>query len=154
MSLPHLVLRPAELSDLDALAALEEEVFSGESVQIDRRQWRYLLTRALGAVIVAEAGGVLAGALVLAHRREGRSLRIVSLGVAAQARRRGVARRLLVQSVDYARRLGLETIHLEVRADNLAARALYRKFGFDEVAELPDYYDTGEHGVRMERATG
>lgn len=152
MSLPQLVLRPAGLSDLDVLAALEEEVFSGESVQIDRREWRYLLTRATGAVIVAESGGLLAGALVLAHRREGRSLRIVSLGVAAHARRRGVARRLLREAVEYARRHGLATIHLEVRKDNLAARALYGKLGFAEVAELPDYYEPGD-GLRMERPT-
>jgi ribosomal protein S18 acetylase RimI-like enzyme len=147
----EVILRTADLSDLDALAALEEEVFAGESVQIERRQWRYLLTEGSVPVAVAEIGGRLAGALVLSRRRGGRSLRIVSLGVAAHARRRGVARRLVRYSLAEARRLGLERVHLEVRIENHAAQALYRKFGFVEAGRLPDYYDEGQDALRMER---
>jgi ribosomal protein S18 acetylase RimI-like enzyme len=150
MTLPNLTLRTATLDDLDALAALEEEVFAGEEVQIDRRQWRYLLTDATGEIVVAESAGLLAGALVLGHRRGGKSLRIVSLGVAKHARRRGVARRLLKRTLEYARKHGFELVHLEVRSDNRAARAAYRKFGFVEVSELRDYYGRGKHGLRME----
>ena len=50
--------------------------------------------------------------------------------VVPAARRRGVARRLLEQVAQVARRIGCSAITLEVRADNGPAQRLYRSVGF------------------------
>ena len=39
---------------------------------------------------------------------------------------------------------------LEVRASNLAAQAMYRKFGYEETGRRPRYYkDNGEDAILM-----
>jgi ribosomal protein S18 acetylase RimI-like enzyme len=54
------------------------------------------------------------------------------------ARGAGVAWKLLERIEALARELGCCRISLEVREDNTAARALYRKFGFDQGVLGPD----------------
>jgi [ribosomal protein S18]-alanine N-acetyltransferase len=144
-------LRAARHEDAPSLAAFEELVFADEPNRISPRQWRYLVARGDDATVVAEAGGELLGVLVLSFRTGGRGLRIYSLGVHPRARRRGVARVLLEYAVRYAELNRLEVMRLEVRADNRAAIALYRAFGFLPVAKLANYYGLGEDGLRMER---
>jgi ribosomal-protein-alanine N-acetyltransferase len=60
--------------------------------------------------------------------------------VAPEARRRGLARRLLRQVLETAVHQGARAAHLEVRAGNEAARALYRSMGFREVGRRGGYY--------------
>ena len=49
-----------------------------------------------------------------------------------------------------ALRHGAELITLEVRESNMAARAMYRKYGFVEVGMRHRYYtETGENAVLM-----
>ena len=59
------------------------------------------------------------------------SLYIDALGTAPAFRRRGVARALLADAEDRARRLGLGRVSLETEVDNEAARALYERCGFE-----------------------
>ena len=65
---------------------------------------------------------------------------IEDLIVAPQFRRRGVARRLLMQIEEAAAQAGLGRVELLVLNDNLPARHLYEQFGFttdSAVYELP-----------------
>ena len=55
-------------------------------------------------------------------------------------RRRGFGARLLSQLLESARALGALTVHLEVRASNEAAQALYRRFGFRRTGRRRGYY--------------
>jgi len=57
-----------------------------------------------------------------------------SLATAEGQRRRGVARVLLDDAERQARRHGLQSLALDTWADNTAARALYLRAGFEEVA--------------------
>jgi ribosomal protein S18 acetylase RimI-like enzyme len=151
MSWPQLVLRSAQPRDLDALESFELLVFSDLEQRISRRQWAYLVARAGGRTVMAEdGGGRLLGVLVLSHRRDGRSLRVYSLGVHPAARRQGVARRLLEHALAYAGRRGFERVSLEVRRENRGAVALYRAMGFSPVGTLRHYYGLGEDALRME----
>ena len=59
------------------------------------------------------------------------SLYIDAIGTAPAFRRRGVARALLADAEDRARRLGLGRVSLETEVDNEAARALYESCGFE-----------------------
>jgi ribosomal-protein-alanine N-acetyltransferase len=77
-------------------------------------------------------------------------LHLVNFAIDPAFRRRGVGRALLEEIFRLARERGLLRVTLEVRESNEAARALYRGFGFVEVALRPDYYpDTRENALIM-----
>ena len=59
---------------------------------------------------------------------------------AAGDRRRGIGSQLLKELIAIARERKLQTIFLEVRESNVAARALYCKFGFEESGRRKNYY--------------
>ena len=63
--------------------------------------------------------------------------------------RTGVGRRMIAWLMESARVAGISAIHLEVRANNAAARRFYRALGFQEVALLPRYYSGVESAVWM-----
>ncbi len=75
---------------------------------------------------------------------------IVSVGVADGYRRRGIGELLLIAAVRHAIARETETITLEVRKSNAAARALYAKYGFIEQGIRKAYYsDNREDAVVM-----
>ena len=78
-------------------------------------------------------------------------LHILNVAVHPEARRHGHAARLLRHILDEALRNQARVASLEVRASNLAAAALYRKFGFREVGVRPKYYaNDGEDALLMD----
>ena len=66
---------------------------------------------------------------------------IDNVAVVGAARRRGLGSRLLGEFMDLARIGGGKHIFLEVRASNLEARALYRKWAFLEAGLRKSYYE-------------
>ena len=75
---------------------------------------------------------------------------IVSVGVADGYRRRGIGELLLIAAVEHAAARNAETITLEVRKSNTAARALYEKYGFIEQGIRKRYYsDNREDALIM-----
>lgn len=60
----------------------------------------------------------------------------LSIAVAADARRRGIGRRLMEEAVAWSRRMGIEKLVLSVYPHNEAAIELYRAFGFVEEGRL------------------
>lgn len=69
---------------------------------------------------------------------------LLNLSVAPGWQRRGIGTELTRFFVKLARDYGAETIYLEVRPSNTAARALYAAHGFSEIGVRRDYYPTGE----------
>jgi ribosomal-protein-alanine N-acetyltransferase len=65
---------------------------------------------------------------------------INTLAVRPDCRRRGVAEQLLVRLIDWSIEQGAQELTLEVRESNVAAQALYAKFGFDVVGHRKRYY--------------
>lgn len=92
--------------------------------------------------LAREAAERVVGYLV-AHR-VGDELHVLSLAVAATARRRGVASALLRAVLP-----GIRSAQLEVRPTSAAARALYARFGFREVGRRSRYYADGEDALLM-----
>ena len=75
---------------------------------------------------------------------------IVTVGVADGYRRRGIGELLLIAAVEHAVTRETETITLEVRKSNAAARTLYEKYGFIEQGIRKAYYsDNREDAVIM-----
>ncbi len=71
---------------------------------------------------------------------------LLNLSVAAARQRAGHGSALLKEAMRLARSCGAQHIFLEVRPSNLAAKALYGRFGFHEVAVRTGYYPA--HGGR------
>ena len=71
--------------------------------------------------------------------------------IAARKPRRGTGVALLELLIKAAAERGCERMTLEVRESNLPARALYERFGFEEIAVRPGYY-VNEDAIIMERS--
>jgi ribosomal-protein-alanine N-acetyltransferase len=144
-----LSLRPAQVGDLDALLALERECFRSD--RLTRVDLANALAHPRARLMVVALRDGLAAYLLLRLPLTQRIARIESLGVAAAARGRGLAMRLVAAAERDARREGVQRIRLEVRRSNRAARALYAKRGYQSLRELPHYYADGAHGLRLEK---
>jgi [ribosomal protein S18]-alanine N-acetyltransferase len=88
--------------------------------------------------LVIEEGSAVQGFLVA--RAVEHEWEIENIAVAGTARRRGLGSRLLGEFLDLAREREAESVFLEVRDSNRAARALYEKWGFVEAGRRNGYY--------------
>jgi len=123
-------------SDLRSVDALEKVCFSDPWPL-----WAYqqeLRDTATAHYLVAVAGGHLVG--YLGARIVEDEAYITTLGVSPDCRQRGVAKQLLLHLIDHSAPLGVVRLTLEVRESNAAARRLYERFGFTEVAIRQAYY--------------
>ncbi len=91
----------------------------------------------LRILLVIEEGGIQ-GFLVAAAA--GPEWEIENLAVAAPARRRGLGDALVEQFLGMVQREGAESVFLEVRESNVAARAFYEKWAFVESGRRRRYY--------------
>lgn len=84
-----------------------------------------------GAVLVAEHGGVIVGTGTLKYDGAGVG-QIVRMSVASDARRQGLARRLVLALLNAARAAGCERVIVETMHNWHSAVALYVACGFRE----------------------
>jgi ribosomal-protein-alanine N-acetyltransferase len=73
-------------------------------------------------------------------RAAGGEAEILTLAVAPDARRQGLATALVRAAASHAHLLGAERFFLEVAVGNHAARALYGRLGFIEAGRRKGYY--------------
>ncbi len=82
-------------------------------------------------------------------RGVGSEWEIENLAVAGRVQRRGLGSRLLGEFLNRLRARGPESVFLEVRESNQAARALYEKWAFVESGRRKAYYrDPAEDAVQ------
>lgn len=75
---------------------------------------------------------------------------IITIGVAPDARRGGIATAMLAIAESDAAKRGATKMFLEVAADNTAARALYTTAGYSDIGTRPKYYD-GVDAIMMRK---
>lgn len=75
---------------------------------------------------------------------------IANIYVLEDYRHKGIASSLITKVIDVGKQKNIENITLEVKKDNDAAIALYKKFDFLPVAVRSKYYN-GVDGILMER---
>jgi ribosomal-protein-alanine N-acetyltransferase len=141
-----LVLTPMRRRHLRAVLRIEHQtqspgwslgLFLGEVARPEGRQ--YLVAK-VGAQVVGYGGMLFIG-------DEGH---VTTLSVDPAWQRRGIATRLLVELCREGIDRGITAVTLEVRAQNPAAQALYRGFGFAPAGVRRNYYaDTGEDALVM-----
>ena len=69
-----------------------------------------------------------------------REAHILNICVSPERRGAGYGRILMIKMLEIARRLQADTMFLEVRPSNEAARRLYDKLGFNEIGIRNNYY--------------
>jgi ribosomal-protein-alanine N-acetyltransferase len=79
---------------------------------------------------------------------------IATIAVHPDFRGQGIGRRLLAAAMQEAIRKGATQAMLEVRAGNLAAQALYRRFGFEVAYRRPRYYRDNNEDALLMNLTG
>ena len=98
--------------------------------------------------IVARFGGKITGYAVGIMAYD--ELHLGNIAVHKDFRGRGIAKKLLQRIIDIARSKEIGLVTLEVRAGNIHAQRLYRKFGFKTTGRRKEYYqDTKEDAVIM-----
>jgi ribosomal-protein-alanine N-acetyltransferase len=131
-------IRDLEAIDLGWMAERESEIFGpsawsrtliGEDFASGMRRYRG---------IALAPGAALEGYAVYGF--DGDAFHLLNLAVAPRSRRRGLGRALLEDALAEARRIGAREIWLEVAANNEAAIALYREYGFEDVRIRRRYY--------------
>jgi len=131
----RIVLRPARDADIDAVLAIEHASFGDPW---NRSAFADLVGDPRVAFLIADVGGAVRGYVVAWFvLDEGE---IGNLAVAKNARRLGIGARLLDAAIAAVRESDVDTLYLEVRDSNAAARALYASRGFVEVGRRREYY--------------
>lgn len=141
-----LEIRPAEPRDarafLDFWTAIvaEERFVRSEEVHVPARAYRRRFRQRSGLEthIVALEGDRLIGHVNVQRERHPVTHHVASLSiaVAADARGRGIGRRLMEEAIAWAKRVGIEKLVLSVYPHNEAAISLYRSFGFVDEGRL------------------
>ena len=143
------LLRPMLPSDLDAVLALEHELFPDDAWTPEMFAEEVSQPADSRLYLVAEAGVVLdegpgssglAGYAGLMFVPDGVSADVLTVAVSRDSWGRGIGSALLGALVDAARRHGCEKVFLEVRKDNPRARGLYLRRGFEEIGVRRGYY--------------
>ena len=128
-------VRPMTISDLEAVAYLEEACFS--------ESWSENLLRSgldcsLDTYLVYEFQGRVWGYCVF--RSLGDEGELQRIAVNPQVQGQGIARKLMEAMDTIARMKGVRQMALEVRESNQRARNLYKSCGFKQEAVRRGYY--------------
>lgn len=133
-----LKVRPATSDDIPAMMALDRHAVT--AAHWSREQYDGLFSgsgpRRVGLVLEEDSK---VQAFIVA-RAIGKEWEIENIAVAGPARRHGLGTRLLGEFLDLARTEGVETVFLEVRVSNRAARSLYEKWAFLKAGRRKAYY--------------
>jgi ribosomal-protein-alanine N-acetyltransferase len=75
---------------------------------------------------------------------------ITNIAVRQRYQHQGIGELLLIATIDLSKEMKANIMTLEVRASNIAAQNLYRKYGFTQVGTRLGYYlDNREDGIIM-----
>ena len=135
-------IRLAHADDLDLLTELERACLPDAWQKITLQS---VLNEARYLVLILEDFGYLIGWSAAG------AAEIERVGVLPARRSHGVGARLVREAIEAFAQREAREVWLEVRAGNAAARALYRKCGFEESGLRRGYYDDGENAILMKR---
>lgn len=153
-----ITIRFAEAGDANAIAEMSRDfIEAGLGWRYDpayvqramRRRETAVLAAAERQTYVARARPALSGFAIMDFGDE--RAHLVLLAVQPALRRRGIGRRLVEWLLESAVTAGMASVHLELRADNEAARRFYRALGFSETVLVPRYYNDRVAAMRMIR---
>lgn len=127
-----ITIRPLESIDIDALVDLDSR---GSNVPFGRRGIEGELNLSVSECLGAFSEESILCGFLLCHRID-TEVHILNLVVDPDYRRRGIARQLMNVLMESS----INTIYLEVRSSNEAARSLYHQLSFYETGSRKNYY--------------
>ncbi len=144
-------LRPARVDEAGAMAEMSRQLIE------TGLGWRYTPQRMAALIRHADTIALIAHEADQADAPNGLAVmqfgderaHLVLLCVQPALRRGGVGQSLMDWLLQSARVAGIEAVDLELRADNEAALAFYRRLGFTETLLVPAYYDRRVAAQRM-----
>ncbi|MEE8188989.1 MAG: GNAT family N-acetyltransferase [Kiloniellales bacterium] len=151
MNAPAIAIKVREAGPLDvaAISVLHAACFAdglgGEAWNESAIAQIMAMPGTYGLIVTEEAaaGAGEAPAGFALARVAGAECEILSLGVPAPWRRRGLGRVLVKAALAHGHEAGAARAFLEVAEDNSAARALYLAEGFSVVSRRPGHYRRG-----------
>lgn len=144
-----IVFRQAGKADIKTLLQIENSCFTEDKLTL--RNFHWMLDKAHADIIVAEIPQGIVGYGLVLYRRGTSLARIYSLAVLSEFRGSGIAGQLMLEMEQYARRHDCVFLRLEVRPDNQAAIALYRKLGYRQFDRKLDYYEDHSEALCFEK---
>jgi len=135
-----IITRPAQLADIEALAAIEQESFPDDAWSASMFPC-LVLGDTFTTQVATELSGDIVGFIVSTNPADG-WVYVQDLAVAATARRKGVSRQLMTELLNQARTQDF-SLHLHVKEGNEAAIALYRDLGFQLHGTVENFYHGG-----------
>jgi ribosomal-protein-alanine N-acetyltransferase len=157
VSVPGLHLRPYQLSDFDALVAMDQACFP-KTIAYGRREMKAYLRAKGSHCIVAEISPVQSQAHVaetiagfILTERDAEFAHIITLDVLKALRRHSVGSLLLQAAEQEAASQGASTMYLETATTNKPAIALWKKHGYVENGTIENYYGLGQHAFEMQK---
>lgn len=142
--LPEPTIRNMTEADLERVETIERVSFTAPW---SRRSFENLLKRDDTSLWAAVASGAVVGYAIVWYVAA--EAELGNLAVAPEWRQRGLGARLLEFAIERARERRVERMYLEVRVSNAAARALYEKHGFSQVAVRRRYYRSPVEDARV-----
>ena len=140
--------RLATMNDFKEVEAIENECFKEPYSTKDLRY--EFEENPVNKIIVAEKEGKVVGFIDFLITFN--SATIMQVGVTKACRKQGIATRLLNEMENsFPKEIDdlVETITLEVRESNLAAKKMYLKDGYKIVVIKTNYYKDGENAIYM-----
>ncbi len=145
-----MILRPATLGDVTTIHAIECASFGDPWSEAS---FRTLVTEPRAITLVAVRDDLLVGYAIAWHYED--EAELANIAVAPSALRSGVGGALLDDLLRALDARGVLTVHLEVRAGNVAAQALYSARGFVVSGRRRGYYrNPSEDAILMKRQMG
>ena len=142
----NVMIRKMTLDDIEQVIAIDRVSFS---LPWPERSFRFELTdNPASRCWVAEVDGKIVGMIVVWLIVD--EVHVATIATHPDFRRQGIAKNLLSHALQHLSNEGAQSSFLEVRASNLAAQELYRKFGYEESGVRRRYYrDNDEDALLM-----
>lgn len=128
-------IKNGELADSDDIALIEREAFAHPWSKNSIEESMNAGTKFFIAINKNQAVGYMG---LSAIAGEGY---VTNVAVLESYRNKGIGKQLLIAAAQWAKKMGLEFISLEVRASNEAAISLYEKMGFEKVGLRKKFYE-------------
>lgn len=142
-----MMIRPMLLNDIEQVSKIEKECFKEPW---SKTEFMYFLNlHDTIAVVYEDMHREISGYGVAILFNSW--LHITNLAVKPACRRKQIGSALVSYMLDYAHKRNKEFAILEVRANNLAAINLYKKFGFKQDEVKNSYYSDGEDAIVMKK---
>ncbi|MFI5960031.1 GNAT family N-acetyltransferase [Cryptosporangium sp. NPDC051539] len=153
---PEYTIRPCTTDDVPAVGAVEADAFAGHDLY-PNFVFRQAVDIQGDGFLVAEhvaSGAVVGYVITTASQRDEDQWWIVSLGVMARHRRRGVGSHLTARAEAFGASKRAGGFLLTVDPGNIVALRLYHHLGYSEIARLSGHFGEDEDRLLLAYAAG